>query len=281
MLDARTHARTHAQEITFGSLFAGIGGLDLAFERAGFVCKFQVEKDSFARRALEKHFPNVKRYDDATRLCYDKLERVHGLVGGDPCPTRSKARRGKPSVHPDLAPYFLETVRHLRPLWVCRENVPSDDVNQFALCLEWFGYSTCVLDVDSAEVTSQSRPRQVVIGLHSSLGLCPTNLFSERTRGARSRQARLQGKWTLANCITKGHSNNAAEDNYVIEPGRGTRHITSIERARLQDFPDDYLAGFSETRQRYLYGNAVTVGVFRQIGEILMQSLRQTMSETP
>lgn len=268
------NAHTHAQEFTtFGSLFAGIGGIDLALERAGFVCKFQVEQNQFARRALEIHFPNVKRYADATRLRYGELERVHGLVGGDPCPIRSRARRGKPSIHPDLAPCFLEAVRQMRPVWVLRENVPAADVHQFALCLEWMGYGTVVLEVDSADVTSQSRPREVVVGLLASAGICPADVFSQRARSARNRKARKQVE-TVTNCITTGHSNNNSEDNYILESGRGTRHLTAIERARFQDFDDDWLNGFSESQQRARYGNAVTVGVFYQIAEMLMTALR-------
>lgn len=263
MLDLRTN-----EPLTFGSLFSGIGGIDLALEQVGFVCKWQVEKDKFARRALEIHFPDIKRYEDATSLCYAELERVYLLAGGDPCPSRSRARRGKPSVHPDLSPYFLEAVRQLRPVWVFRENVPAPDVHQFALCLEWMGYSTVVLAVDSAEVTSQSRPREVIVGVHSSTGICPTEIFSQRTRAARNREARKQ-MGTVTQCLTTGHSNNNSEDTYILEPGRGTRRLTAIEYARLQDFHDGYLDGFSTTQQKRLYGNAVTVGVFRQIGEMI------------
>jgi len=50
--------------LTFGSLFAGIGGFDLGFERAGMACKWQVELDGYATNVLEKHWPDVKRWDD-------------------------------------------------------------------------------------------------------------------------------------------------------------------------------------------------------------------------
>lgn len=50
--------------ITFGSLFAGIGGFDLGFERAGMECKWQVEIDDYATKVLAKHWPNVHRERD-------------------------------------------------------------------------------------------------------------------------------------------------------------------------------------------------------------------------
>ncbi len=54
---------------TFGSLFAGIGGLDLGLERAGMECRWQVEIDDYATKVLEKHWPDVARFRDV-RECY-------------------------------------------------------------------------------------------------------------------------------------------------------------------------------------------------------------------
>lgn len=46
--------------LTFGSLFAGIGGLDKGLEDAGMECRWQVEIDPFCTKVLEKHWPKVK-----------------------------------------------------------------------------------------------------------------------------------------------------------------------------------------------------------------------------
>lgn len=55
--------------LTVGSLFAGIGGFDLAFEAAGFEIAFQVEIDEFCLKVLEKHWPLVQRERDV-RDCH-------------------------------------------------------------------------------------------------------------------------------------------------------------------------------------------------------------------
>jgi DNA (cytosine-5)-methyltransferase 1 len=119
--------------VTVGSLFAGIGGFDLGFERAGFEIKWQVEIDPFARRVLEKHWPNVQRYEDVRTL--NSPEPVDVVCGGFPCQPHSLAgRRGGSADERDLWPEFARIIRAARPRWVVAENVPgllSSDAGRF------------------------------------------------------------------------------------------------------------------------------------------------------
>ncbi|SMO54596.1 DNA cytosine methyltransferase [Melghirimyces algeriensis] len=45
------------QQITVGSLFSGIGGMDLAAEWAGMKIIWQCEIDPYCRKVLERHWP--------------------------------------------------------------------------------------------------------------------------------------------------------------------------------------------------------------------------------
>ena len=71
--------------MTFGSLFSGIGGIDLGLERAGMECKWQVEIDPYCQKVLAKHWPDVRRYDDVRSVGADTLEAVDLIAGGFPC----------------------------------------------------------------------------------------------------------------------------------------------------------------------------------------------------
>jgi DNA (cytosine-5)-methyltransferase 1 len=62
-------------QLTHGSLFAGIGGFDLGFERAGIKTVWQVEIDPFCRKVLEKHWPKLEKFADVEQMCY--LEDSH------------------------------------------------------------------------------------------------------------------------------------------------------------------------------------------------------------
>jgi len=114
---------------TVGSLFAGIGGFDLGFERAGFDVAWQVELDPYCRRVLRKHWPDARRWDDVRTFPPDPLEdwRVDVLVGGFPCTDISYAgnRAGLAGAHSGLWREMVRTFRLVRPKFWCVENVAA------------------------------------------------------------------------------------------------------------------------------------------------------------
>lgn len=120
--------------LTVGSLFAGIGGIDLGLERAGMEVIWQVESDGYARRVLEKHWPAVQRYGDVRYFLGGKRWRkaraaweVDLIAGGFPCQDISNAgrRAGIDGSRSGLWSEFARIVRLLRPTYVFVENVPA------------------------------------------------------------------------------------------------------------------------------------------------------------
>jgi DNA (cytosine-5)-methyltransferase 1 len=117
----------NAEPITFGSLFAGIGGFDLGFERAGMSCRWQVEIDDYANRVLEKHWPDVHRERDIRSSGWHNLQPVDIIIGGFPCQDISYAGRGA-GLDGERSGLFFEAVRvvrELRPRVVVLENVAA------------------------------------------------------------------------------------------------------------------------------------------------------------
>ena len=111
--------------ITFGSLFSGIGGIDLGLERCGFSCRWQVEINPFCLQVLEKHWPRVQRHTDIKQLNHEALEWVDVLAGGFPCQDLSSAgkREGIDGARSGLWADFYRCILALRPRAVLVENV--------------------------------------------------------------------------------------------------------------------------------------------------------------
>lgn len=113
--------------LTFGSLFAGIGGFDLGLERAGMVCKWQVEIDEYASKVLAKHWPNVHRWDDVRTWPQENTEYVDVICGGFPCQDISYAGKGAglDGERSGLWFEFARVVREMGPRAVAVENVAA------------------------------------------------------------------------------------------------------------------------------------------------------------
>ena len=114
---------------TFGSLFAGIGGIDLGFERAGLKCKWQVEIDDYATQVLEKNWPNVERWGDVRTFPPDSSSKwkVDVIAGGFPCQDISNAGKGA-GLDGEKSGLFYEIIRVarcVRPKAIVLENVAA------------------------------------------------------------------------------------------------------------------------------------------------------------
>jgi DNA (cytosine-5)-methyltransferase 1 len=115
------------KQLTHGSLFAGIGGFDLGFERAGIKTVWQVEIDPFCRKILERHWPNVKRFNDIRQCGQGNLPAVDVICGGFPCQDISYAGKGA-GIDAERSGLWSEYVRiigELGPRYVVVENVAA------------------------------------------------------------------------------------------------------------------------------------------------------------
>jgi DNA (cytosine-5)-methyltransferase 1 len=76
---------------TYGSLFSGVGGFDLGFDRAGYECRWQVEWDKHCQGVLARHWPDVPRWGDIQLLNGKDLPAADVVAFGSPCQDLSTA----------------------------------------------------------------------------------------------------------------------------------------------------------------------------------------------
>jgi len=110
------------------SFFAGIGGFDLGFERAGMKVVFQCEIDPFCQQILKRHWPQVPIYEDITTLVPTTIPAADLWCAGWPCQDLSNAnteRKGLTGQRSGLFYKFMELVAEVHPTWLVLENVPG------------------------------------------------------------------------------------------------------------------------------------------------------------
>lgn len=111
-----------------GSLFSGIGGLELGLELAGVGhTAWQVEQDEFCRAVLKKHWPAAAQYQDVREVGASNLERVEVVCGGFPCQDISQAGKGAGLGGARSGLYFeyLRVIQEISPRFVVIENVAA------------------------------------------------------------------------------------------------------------------------------------------------------------
>lgn len=121
-------------QLTYGSLFAGVGGFDLGFDSAGWDCKFQVEWDKHCQSVLKKHWPDVPKFEDVRDVNGANLPPVDLISFGSPCQDLSVAGK-RSGLEGNRSGLFFEAIRIIKemrnatnnqyPKWAIWENVPG------------------------------------------------------------------------------------------------------------------------------------------------------------
>ena len=239
---------------TVGSLFSGIGGLDLGLERAGMKVVWQSEIDPFACKVLKKHWPKVVNHGDIKQIDWAAVEPVDVICGGYPCQPFSLAGQRKGTDDPrHLWPWVRDAISALSPSYAILENVRghlSMGGAQVVGDLTDIGYDAEWRVVSAAGVGAPHRRERIIIVAYphdSELGDIDECGVDERTYGQR-RKVFVADSSSGSACRT--------DSNWISEP--------SLDRV-AHGIPHrvDRLRGL---------GNAVVPQVAEYIGRLITTS---------
>lgn len=165
-----------------GSLFSGIGGIELGFEAEGFNTVWCVEYDTYAQFILKKHFPKAIIYGDIKEVDFGAVPKVDILTGGFPCQDISNAgkRVGITGSRSSLWKYYLKAIREIRPRYALIENVSAlthrgldvvlADLAEIGYDAEWYNISA------SAVGAHHTRERLFIIAYSNSIRCMDTRI---------------------------------------------------------------------------------------------------------
>ncbi|HET8859437.1 DNA (cytosine-5-)-methyltransferase [Marivirga sp.] len=170
----------------FIDLFAGIGGIRLAYQKNGGKCVFSSEWDSFAKKTYEANFGEVP-FGDITKISETEIPDHDVLLGGFPCQPFSIAGVSKKNslgrqhgfLDKTQGTLFFDIARiieHKRPKAFMLENVKNlvshDKKRTFKVITEALtelGYSIHYKVLDAKYYVPQHRERIIIVGFDKAV----------------------------------------------------------------------------------------------------------------
>ena len=214
--------------ITFGSLFAGIGGFDAGLIRAGLTPTWAVEKDQKCNSVRRRHWPDEEQHTDVTTFTVRSTRHRPDLIcGGFPCQDVSVAgsRAGLAGERSGLWREFRRIIAEFTPGIVLIENVPGllsskngRDMGTILGALGKLGYRWAYRCLDSQYFgVAQRRQRVFSVG---SLGGWPHPaeiLFDSESVSGNSAPSR-EANADVATCVRGGTevSSNESGNNVAM-----------------------------------------------------------------
>ncbi len=159
--------------MTYASLFAGVGGFDLALNRLGHTCVYANEWDKYASLTYEKNFGHKPDTRDITTVDASDIPDHDILCAGFPCQAFSGAgyRKGFDDTRGTLFFEVARIIKEKRPRYFLLENVSGilthDEGRTFKTVLstlEKLGYECEWMVFDSWYFKTAPRKRVYIFG---------------------------------------------------------------------------------------------------------------------
>jgi DNA (cytosine-5)-methyltransferase 1 len=275
-------------------LFAGIGGLSLGFQNAGFEVVAAYDNWQAATEIYKANFNHDVIHKDLSQISdYQIFKEYHPeiIVGGPPCQDFSSAgKRNENLGRADLTISFAQIVSNVKPTWFVMENVEritkSLTLKKALKIFKQAGYGLSyeVLDASRCGVP-QLRKRFFLIGkrsvrdgfldyyLSNYLTQQPMTIFdylgnelgiefyyrhpwSYKRRAIFSIYEPSPTIRGVNRPIPKGYKKHPADAADITE---NVRSLTTIERSYIQTFPKEFELKGTKTALEQMIGNAVPV----------------------
>lgn len=298
---------------TFIDLFAGIGGIRLAFARAGFEPLFSSEWNPHAQKTYIANFDDAP-FGDIAKLNPQNLPRFDLLAAGFPCQPFSTIGKREGLEHESQGSMFHEIIKVLdvkKPRAIFLENVVGIltidgghtwvDI-QSALMGLGYHLETKVLDSSNFGVP-QRRKRVFIVGFRNRKRLksfeWPSALghdedFSPHIEwgasgyeiskhlqesyifkdGQKSPQI-IDHDWSgpIKTLVASYHKIQRLTGTFVSDGSTGLRLLSELECKRAMGFPDDFVFPVSRTQMYRQLGNSVTVPLVEKIAQEIYRLL--------
>ena len=223
-----------------GSLFSGIGGIDLGFEMAGIETAWTCEIDDWCNELLQKRFPEANHYRDVKEINKDNVESVDIISGGFPCQDISTAGKGA-GLDGKRSGLWFEMWRiicELQPRWVFIENVANlankggarvlHDLAKAGYDAEWQVISA--RDVGGRHL----RKRIWIIAYRQDISNRLCKGFQGQLHSSKGEDRdEIRGEWTNESSI-QGRDTKLSNTDSIRHGGRGSKECGDKRKRQLQ-----------------------------------------------
>lgn len=294
----------------FIDLFAGVGGIRLAFEKNGGACVFSSEIDIHAQLTYYTNHGTVP-FGDITKIDSTSIPTHDILCAGFPCQPFSHIGKREGFDHPTQGTMFHEIIRiakNKRPKVLFLENVPGiinhDNGNTLKVIIEELtelGYNCFHKVLNASDFgIPQSRKRFYLVAFDCvdsfsfpAPPMITSNIgdYLESNVEGYSISTHLQhsylfkkddGRPITIDSSTKGpmktlvssyHKIQRLTGTFVKDGETGLRLLTANECKSAMGFPDSFIFPVSRTQMYRQMGNSVVITVIDSIAKKIIEAL--------